>query len=303
LVTRKAIIFDIQRYAIHDGPGIRTLVFFKGCPLKCDWCSNPESQNKSAELALFEHLCIGCQYCFEKCPQGAISVNNEVLFTDRSKCGVCGACAEVCYSGARKIIGREMSVSEVFEQVKQDKCFYWRSNGGVTLGGGEVTAWAEFARDLLQKCRDDQIATAIETCGYAPWKKLEMLVPVTELFLYDLKTMDDEKHRKYTGVSNRRILGNLLRLSLLTDQIVVRVPVVPGINDSEKDIEEIARFVKKISVSMEVHLLPYHRLGQSKYDQTGRKYQFPDLNPPSDEKMSGLKGIVLSFDISCRIEN
>lgn len=301
--TRKALIFDIQRYSVHDGPGIRTLVFFKGCPLRCYWCCNPESTKRKKELALFSRNCIGCYNCVNICPEKAISVIKDIVVTDRAKCNVCGECEVVCYANARKIIGREMSVSQVFKEIRKDKPFYYRSNGGVTLSGGEPTLWPEFARDLLQECVNDRINTAIETSGYTPWENLESLVPVTGLFLFDLKNMDDKKHRKYTGVSNKLILVNLVKLSRLTDRIIIRIAVIPGFNDSEKNVAETARFVKGLKVIKEIDLLPYHRLGISKYERIGEEYKLKGLSPPPEGKIARLKDIVSSFGLRCIIEN
>lgn len=299
---KRALVFDIQRFAVHDGPGIRTLMFFKGCPLRCWWCQNPESQRMKKELAIFSKLCIACMSCIKVCPQKAISVINDVLCIDRGKCNVCGDCEIACSAGARKIIGREMNILQIFEEVRKDKPFYDRSKGGVTLSGGEPIVWADSARDLLELCLQDQINTAVETCGYVPWDKIKMLAPVTGLFLYDLKCMDDGKHREYTGVSNKPILDNLIRLSGLTDSIIIRIPIIPNLNDSPKNITETARFVKGLKVVKEIDLLPYHQLGASKHKNLGRTYKLKELSPPSNEKMAELRDIILSYGIECIIE-
>ena len=228
---------------------------------------------------------------------------NNVTYTDRDKCRVCGECEAACPAGSRKIIGREMNVKQIFEEVEKDKPFYDHSRGGVTLSGGEPTYWADFAESLLQLCIENQINTAIETCGYAPWDKVKALVPVTDLFLYDLKSMDDEKHREYTGVSNKIILDNLEKLSGLTDSIIVRIPIIPNFNDTREDIAKTVHFVKRLKVVKEINLLPYHKLGASKYGNLGKIYTLNELSLPTDQKMATLKGIVSSYGINCVIED
>jgi pyruvate formate lyase activating enzyme len=228
---------------------------------------------------------------------------NGVICVDRERCDACCECEAVCSSGARKVIGREMTVFQVLEEVRKDKPFYDRSKGGVTLGGGEPTVWAGFARDLLRLCIEEQIDTAIETCGFVSWDKLSILLPFTNLFLYDLKCMDDELHRRYTGVSNKLILENLGKLCKLSDNIIVRIPLVPGLNDSSENIEATALFVKRMESVKRIELLPYHRLGVSKYQSLGRIYKLDELSPPSDERMNNLRDIVLSYGIGCTIES
>lgn len=300
---KSALVYNIQRYSIHDGPGIRTLVFFKGCPLRCDWCSNPESQKNEKDLMIISRLCIRCGSCMEICPQEAISLLGDAFHTDRKKCLVCGKCETVCPSGARKIVGTEMKLTQVMDEVRKDQPFYRRSKGGITLGGGEPTVWADFAYDLLWLCLEEGINTAIETCGHTSWDKLKLLVPVTHQFFYDLKCMDENTHKKYTGFSNKLILENLTKLSKLTKNIVVRIPIIPNVNDSEKNINDTARFVKKLNGVREVELLPYHQFGVSKYNNLGRSCKLIDTPFLSDDRIDRLTAIVSSYGIKCISEN
>lgn len=272
LLKEKGIVFDIQRFSIHDGPGIRTLVFLKGCPLHCLWCCNPESQAFNPELLFDPGKCIGCKACVEACLHGAISVAEEKLFFERELCQGCGQCAQVCYSGARAIAGRKMSVEEVMKEISKDFLFYQNSGGGVTLGGGESLAQPDFAAAILEASKKKGLHTAIETAGHVPWVHFEKVLPYTDLFLFDVKHMDPEIHRNFTGKDNTLILANLEKLVRQEVDIIVRTPVVPGFNDAQDQIGAIARFARHIGI-YELHLLPYHRLGESKYRLLGREPQ------------------------------
>lgn len=298
-----AVVFDVQRYAVHDGPGIRTLVFFKGCPLRCAWCSNPESHVVDAQLVYFAGRCIACLRCVESCLKGAISVDRAGMpRTDRSVCDDCGACASTCSADARVVLGRRVGVDELMAELRRDMPFYRRSGGGVTLGGGEVLVWAPFAKRILKACVAEGINTAVETCGYGDWVSLESLVPYVDLFYYDVKLWDSGAHRRHTGVGNELILANLERLSATAARIVVRVPVVPALSDDAENIRQIARHVARGKLAELIELLPYHRLGEDKYVRLGATYRLRNVVPPSPEEMSALALLVEAEGVSCRVE-
>ncbi len=282
-----AIITDIQRYSVHDGPGIRTMVFFKGCPLRCRWCHNPETNLVKPQIMVNKELCIGCGVCLSACPNEAVSIKNGRPTTDYKRCTACGACAEVCYAGAREISGRSYGLDEVEEIVLKDEAFYRKTEGGVTLSGGEVLMQAEYASELLKRLKDKSIHTAIETCGFSDWKNFERLIPYLDLALFDVKHYDNEKHRKFTGRGNMLILENLRKLSKTNVQIVIRVPVVPGVNDDPETIIRIAKIAKEIR-ALKMDLLPFHQIGSSKWDAVGTEYTFSNVAEPDKEKISRL---------------
>ena len=289
-------VFNIQNYSVHDGPGIRTIVFLKGCPLSCQWCSNPESQQVPPELACNKNNCIGtdeCTRCLDVCNDGAIIVDeNKRITIDRQKCTECLLCAEACPAKALNIFGNLMSVNDVLAVVEQDSMFYSRSGGGVTLSGGEPTMQIDFAVEVLKEARRRRINTAIETCGHTEWHNLEKVCQHLDSILFDIKCINEEKHIKFTNVSNELILSNFTKMCKQFPNltILVRTPVIPGFNDSEEDILAILDFIKgRKNVSYE--LLPYHRLGQPKYEYLGRDYLLSDVKP-NENKFSLLNEIV-----------
>ena len=294
-------IFNIQHYSIHDGPGIRTNVFLKGCPLRCLWCSNPESQQQVPQLMFRADRCTGCGACISSCPVSAISLVDQRVQNDRSLCTGCGACVAVCPNEAREIIGTTATAGEVFDEVAQDKLFYAK-DGGVTLTGGEVLAQPAFASAILQLCRQAKIHTAIETCGFADWAALKEVLQYTDLVLYDLKEMDPEFHKKYTGVDNSRILENLKKIDDQMDlEIWVRVPLIPGCNDDKENLLATARFVKEnLHKCTQIHLLPFHRLGEGKYEQLENEPNGFSSTVPDDSYMESLRDYVKSFGLDCR---
>jgi pyruvate formate lyase activating enzyme len=287
----KGTIFNIQRYSIHDGPGIRTTVFFKGCPLRCLWCQNPESQTFQQELFYNKERCTGCGRCLTACPEKAVEVVEGRSRTDRTLCKVCGACAGVCSEEARSLMGKTVSAKDVFVEVDKDAVFYERSGGGVTLSGGEPLAQPEFAIEILSLCKNAGIHTAIETCGHASWETVERVLKVVDLVLYDVKHMDPVEHRKVTGVSNALALENLKKVYRESyPALSIRIPVIPGCNDTPENMEATASFiVKELGPSVPVHLLPYHRLGDSKREQMERTEPSLGIVPPGDEQMEKLK--------------
>jgi pyruvate formate lyase activating enzyme len=297
----RGIVFDIKRFSIHDGPGIRTTVFFKGCPLRCWWCHNPESQVHEPEMMFHGNRCVGCGACVDVCPQGAISLQGDVAATDAEKCVLCGTCAEVCYADAREIVGREMTAEDVAAEIERDVPFYDESGGGATISGGEPLLQVGFLRAVLRACKEREIHTALDTCGFAPWEALESVRGLVDLFLYDLKLMDDARHRAFTGASNEPILGNLRALAERGHAIALRVPLVPGINDDEENIRRIAVFAAALPRLQRVDVLPYHRAGTDKYSRMHRAYRLPEARPPSQEKIAQITEILHEFDLQARV--
>ncbi len=279
------IVFDIKQFSLHDGPGIRTTVFLKGCPLSCWWCHNPEGQAQQPELILRPERCIGCGACVEACESGAIILDEDSVSTDRERCTMCGVCAEVCYAEAREIVGREMSVAEVMDEIERDAPFYDQSGGGVTFSGGEPLVQPTFLQELLRACQEKGLHTVLDTCGFAPWHVLETVREDVDLFLYDLKLMDDTRHQSFTSVSNGPVLENLQRLSGHGHRIIMRVPIIPGINDDEETLRRLGAFAARLPSLEYVELLAYHRIGRDKYHRLGKPCPMPETDPPSEDRM------------------
>lgn len=299
-------VFDIMKYSVHDGPGIRTTVFLKGCPLSCHWCHNPESQLPGPQVMFYPERCIDCGDCTGVCPNGVLLPlmgigENPAPDTDRGKCTGCGSCAAVCHAGAREMAGRKMTAVEVIREIERDIVFYDQSGGGVTFSGGEPLMQADFLMALLAGCREREIHTAVDTCGFTPRDKLLEISLLADLFLYDLKMMDDRRHRRYTGVSNRVILDNLLELASRHDNIVIRIPVIPGINDDDDNINETGRFISTLSGVRSVHILPYHRAGAEKYRRLGQTYALPDLRPTDNEKMKAIADKLGNYSLTVQV--
>lgn len=294
----KGTIFNIQHYSIHDGPGIRTSVFMKGCPLSCLWCQNPESNSVRPQLMYNRDTCTGCLGCMGTCPQNAIRQDLDKVITDRALCTGCGACAEVCPSRSRTIMGKTMTSDEVYQEAAKDTLFYRNSGGGVTLTGGEVLFHPLFARDILRKCRENNIHTAIETCGYADWRAFSEILPYVDLVIYDIKHMDSAMHRKGTGVGNERILENLARISgEMSIPIIARTPIIPGYNDTEENAHLMAAFLRdNVKTCKEVDLLPYHSLGVGKKSQLEEDSVFIS-HAPGEGEMEHLRTIIRSYGI------
>ncbi len=258
MATAEGMVFDIQRYALHDGAGIRTLVFLKGCPLRCAWCHNPEGQQKRPQVLRYEN-------------------------------------------GTEKIAGRRMRVDEVLREVEKDTIFYDESGGGVTFSGGDPLVQPGFLLELLKACKGHDLRTAVETSGYARWEDVAPVAPYVDLWLYDLKLMDPERHRRWTGVSNRRILSNLEQLAASGAHVIVRIPLVPGVNDDRQNLEATGRFVASLGSVGEVHLLPYHRAGMSKYERLGVDYTLGDTPEPAAEAMERLAAILQEWGVRTKI--
>jgi pyruvate formate lyase activating enzyme len=287
-------VFNIQRYSIHDGPGIRTTVFFKGCPLRCKWCSNPESLNPYPEIFVRGARCNRCGKCLEVCVPGALELNMDGILLDRSKCDLCMKCVDSCLTGAIEITGRYMNVEEVAEECSKDELFYRNSGGGVTLSGGDPLYQPEFARYLLMACKERGISTALDTSGHANWDVLDMVLQYTDLVLYDIKHIDPEIHYSGTGVKNSLILKNLERIAdTKRTRVWIRVPVVPGYNDSEQYMERLAKTLAKIPIE-KISLLGYHEWGKPKYGFLGRDYPLDGSVPLSQERLQSLSNLMQS---------
>ncbi len=285
----EGVIFNIMKYSIHDGPGIRTTVFFKGCPLSCSWCHNPEGRKTSLQVVRFPNKCIGCGKCVRVCPTNAIYMEKGEIKFDINKCNQCGECTKLCYAAAMEIVGKAVTVNEVMKEIEKDYVFYEESGGGVTFSGGEPFAQPEFLKELLKSCKNKGIHTAVDTCGYVKEDILLDNAPLIDLFLYDIKIMDDKEHIKYTGVSNKIILENLKALTELDKRIFIRIPIIPGISDSDKNIDEISKFLLPLRNIEQINILPYHNIATEKYKRLGKEYSLEAVEIPSDEKMANIQ--------------
>jgi pyruvate formate lyase activating enzyme len=291
----KGLVFDLQRYSIHDGPGIRTVVFLKGCPLNCLWCCNPESQRMVPELEFRSSLCRQCGKCISVCPETAIHPDVSISPAqkiDRLKCTLCGECAEICPYKALRISGEWMETGEVLGVCLKDADIFRRSTGGVTISGGEPLAQAEFSLQLLNKLHEKNIHTAIETTGLAAWETIQQFIPFTGLFLFDIKHTNPEHHISLTGISNLTILSNLEKLAQANAKIILRIPIVPGYNDDSQNILAVCDLAKKFQIQ-EIHLMPFHQFGKEKYVRFGYNYALHDLIGILDSD-EGLKSLNLA---------
>ncbi|MFW6124030.1 MAG: glycyl-radical enzyme activating protein [Acidobacteriota bacterium] len=296
----KGIIFDIKKYAIHDGPGIRTTVFLKGCPLQCWWCHNPEGQSPKKELFFNPEKCLDdCTDCIAACPNQAITKDNTGITINKNKCKMMGECAEACPTSALKIVGRQISLDELMKEIEKDQIFYQNSNGGITFSGGEPLAQIEFLDALLQRCSTQHIHTVVDTCGYAPFENFEKIMDKVDLFLYDLKMMDEEKHIETTGASNQLILENLKNLGKSGKKIHIRIPLIPEVNDTNENARETSLFLRTISGINNISLLPYHKAGNQKYLNLKRNTK--NIQPIPETKIKRLQEIYEKFGFSIKM--
>ena len=295
----RGVIFNIQRFSIHDGPGIRTTIFLKGCPLHCEWCSNPESMRLFPEIITRDIKCIRCGKCIVACLQKAITIVENTRIIHWEKCNYCMKCAEVCPSGAIEAVGRYMSVAEVLDVVGRDASYYRRTSGGMTLSGGEPLVQWQFALKLLQEAKKRGFHTTLDTSGYADWEVLDKLLNYTDLVLYDVKHLDSARHQEATAVPNERILDNLRKtVGKAATRIWVRYPVIPQFNDTDKDMEWLCRFVLAEVPSVEkISLLPYHKFAETKYSAIGRKYPYKGIPLLTEERIEDFKRIAESHGL------
>lgn len=301
VIERKAFIFNKQKYNMYDGPGVRTLVFFKGCPLRCKWCSNPEGLERKYQIMFKPTTCVSCGSCVPVCPQKihSISPSGEHIIDRDIDCIGCGQCVEACVPDALKVAGQQVPISELLEYVEQDRAFYEQSGGGVTLGGGEVTSQPEAAINLLQACKQEGLHTAIETCGYTKKETILRFAEYVDLFLFDLKHIDPDRHFELTGVRNEMILENMEELIMKRKHVKVRMPMLKGINDSEAEIRGVIEFLKPFKEFKNfegIDLLPYHKLGVNKYVQLGMDYPIEGDPSLDDADLDRIEGWIREYD-------
>ena len=300
-MSSKATVTNIQGYSIHDGPGIRTVVFLKGCPLRCKWCANPENLEDKLQIGWISKLCTGCGRCAKTCRFGAI-LPGEDHRIDREACTRCGECVDTCFYKALVRYGEQMTAEEVFGKVRRDKMFYDTSGGGVTVSGGEPLTHPDFVKELFTLCRGEEIHTCIETCGCVPQKAMETVLPETDLFYFDLKIADPEIHRQYTGMDNEQILSNARYLAGAGADILFRQPLIPGINDSESNIEKTAAFIRSLNrPDLAIQLMPYHRMGLSKYAALDKPYELEEIQIMAGEDVEKVRSSYEAQGVTCTI--
>lgn len=305
MIERKALIFNIQKYNMYDGPGVRTMVFFKGCPVRCKWCSNPEGQQRKFQVMYKKDLCVHCGACVSSCPAGVHAMSNgQHSFVNGSECIGCRKCEEVCPKQALRIAGEQKSISELLRVVEEDKSFYDVSGGGLTMGGGEALMQAEAATSLAMACKQKGISTAIETCGYAKPEVVTRIAEFIDYFLYDVKHMDTDKHYELTGVHNELILGNLQLLLENKHNVKIRLPLLKGYNDGEPELKELIRFLlpyKNDKNFQGVDVLPYHKMGVNKFGQLGWDYLIKDNPVLTEEDLARIEGYFKEADMAVSI--
>jgi len=298
----KGTIFDIKRYAIHDGPGIRTTVFFKGCTLRCQWCHNPEGIIFEREIMFRSSRCAEeCWDCVPRCPKKAIKKKGNVIAIDKKKCDLCGICGDVCAYEAVAIIGRDVTIHEILEEVEKDRIFYDESGGGVTISGGEPLAQGDFLLTLLDELNIRDIHVAVDTSGSVPYEILEEVSQRADLILYDLKVMNEHRHRVFTGKSNTQILENLRRLNETGNNVIIRMPVLRGLNDDQENIQSMVDFLLPLNNSWPINLLPFHRGGEGKLMRLNKKSPLVEFKTPSSKKLEGVRDILSSHGFSVKI--
>lgn len=293
-----AYIFNVQRFSVNDGPGIRTTVFMKGCPLNCVWCHNPESKSARAEIFFDAKKCLNCRACENICPNGRHDFQSGAHEYMREGCALCHACTGVCVAGALETVGTLRTVDEVMKEVLRDKIFYETSGGGITLSGGEPMHQFDFTLSLLKAAKREGLHTCIETCGFSSRENFEKIVPYVDIFLFDCKETDPEKHKEYTGVSNEKILENLYFIDSLGAKTMLRCPIIPGFNDRRDHFEKIAEIANSLTNILEINVEPYHPLGSGKSELLGKIYPLADLSFPAEETVSEwIKCIASNTDI------
>ena len=287
-------IFNIQKFSTHDGDGVRTTIFFKGCPLRCMWCHNPESQHYYKELIFHQHKCTACGRCVAKCKQGANSIVDGKIVFDRSKCTACGVCTDWCITEARELAGKEYTVDALVKEAMKDKIFYEQSGGGVTLSGGEVMAsqHMDYVEEVCRKLHENGVSVFIDTSGYTDYENLKRILPYVDVFLYDIKVMDPEGHKKYIGFDNSLILENLKKLSDEGAGLYIRLPIIQQVNATDEHIESVIHFLKENNIhARQVNLLPYHDIGKGKYVSLDMEYHDDEMSVPVSELMEHFKSM------------
>jgi pyruvate formate lyase activating enzyme len=297
----KGLIINLQRFSLQDGPGIRTTVFFKGCPLRCCWCSNPESQDFFPQIAHKDYLCKKCGKCLLVCHQNAISLSEAGVKIKREQCDNCGTCVPACKEGALILYGQHMSAEEIIAEVLRDTSYYRTSGGGITAGGGEPCLQSEFLSHLFKQCQKKGLHATLDTCGCVSRDSFREILEHTDLVLYDLKHMDSEKHKRFTGLGNEQLLQNIEMVDTMNIPFRLRLPLIPTINDDEKNIRATAEFAAHWRNIQGLDLLPYHRLGMTKYNMLDRRYELDGLQPPKDIDIKRAKEIIASYDLACEI--
>lgn len=309
-------VFDIQGFTVNDGPGVRTEIFLKGCPLRCLWCHSPESQAPYPQVAWYEVRCIGvkdCGDCLKVCPQGALKKGKviysktqkaeiQIIELDREACDNCGKCTEVCQAEALAMAGKDMTVAELMARIDKDRPFFRRSGGGVTISGGEPMLQKKFTKALLKECKNQGLHTCLDTSGYAKWEHYKDILQYVDLVLYDIKHMDTEQSRVLTGVPNELILENARKMAANGVALQIRIPIIPGYNDSEENLRAASQFCLELGPAVKlVQILPYHRLGAVKYESLQKKYALASLEPPSNEHMDNCKKLIESYGLKVQI--
>lgn len=297
----KGIIFDIKKYAIHDGPNIRTTIFFKGCPLKCWWCHNPEGIDSAIDMVWKDDACIGCRECLQACTQEALQMHDTGIVRDKKKCSGCFDCLAVCPALAHEATGREVTVDDVMVEIKKDLPFYDQSKGGVTFSGGEPLMQPEFLLELLRKCGELGIHRAVDTCCVVKYENLQKIAEEAELFLVDLKHMDGEKHQLYTGVSNSLIFNNIKMLADIGKNMRFRIPLVEGVNSDDTNIINTGKFVKSLGIDTKIDLLPYHSIAAGKYKKLGLENRGVDFKPCSEETIRHCHKLLTEMGLKTQI--
>jgi pyruvate formate lyase activating enzyme len=295
------LVLGISRMTVHNGPGIRTLVLFKGCPLRCLWCSTPESQNARPELGVFPDKCILCRACLDVCPMGAIRLEERTVSVDRTICDGCGSCVSACNAQALRLLGREMTVGELVAEARKDAVAFKHSHGGVTLSGGEPLLQPEFTIALVRALAAEGIGVGVDTCGYVPRETLKRVLPYVEYFLWDVKLVNERRHLDLTGVSSRRILNNLRFVSEQGTPVYIRIPLVPGYTDGREDLKAVCRLVQRLKSVVEVDLLPMHHLGQARYLSLGRDYPIENVPFLLEDVLQEDQRLVESYGLVCNI--